>query len=234
MRHVTNPTTPATSDAVEAVQVAGDQPRPPFAHRHLVEESRPTGDQPRPPPPHSDLVEESPPQKRDGRPVPPGGLAERTGRSAGCRAAYSLAEVGACCAFSEWSSRVRGCLRMTFSHEPLAFSAVASVIWSTASRNATSLPSPQVMRSTSPSRVRNESLPAPPSSVSPTVSVSPFGPGCTSPRASAHRRSLPSPPLVVSVPRLAKIRSLPGPPLWVSSPVPPAILSLPFSPLLVS
>ena len=38
------------------------------------------------------------------------------------------------------------------------------------------------------------SLPAPPSSVSPIWSTSPFGPGWTSLRASAHRVSLPSPP----------------------------------------
>ena len=41
-----------------------------------------------------------------------------------------------------------------------------------------SLPAPQVMRSTSPSRVWNVSLPLPPSSVSPTWSTAPPGPGC--------------------------------------------------------
>ena len=56
------------------------------------------------------------------------------------------------------------------------------------------------------------------------------GPGCTSPRASAHRLSLPSPPVETSWPRLAKIVSLPAPPSCVSLPVPPAMRSLPFSP----
>ena len=65
---------------------------------------------------------------------------------------------------------------------------------STVSSSALSLPSPQVMRSTSPSRVRNVSSPAPPSSASPAVSTSPLGPGWTSLRASAHSVSLPSPP----------------------------------------
>ena len=63
---------------------------------------------------------------------------------------------------------------------------VASVMTSTRSSSAVSLPAPQVMRSTSPSRVRNVSSPLPPSSVSPTWSTAPPGPGWTSPRARAH------------------------------------------------
>ena len=71
---------------------------------------------------------------------------------------------------------------------------VASVMTSTVSSSAVSLPSPQVMWSTSPSRVRKVSSPGPPSRASPLWSTSPLGPGWTSLRASAHRVSLPLPP----------------------------------------
>ncbi len=87
-----------------------------------------------------------------------------------------------------------GALRTTFSHEPFGLPAVASLITSTVSSSATSYPSPQVIVSTSPSRVWNRSSPAPPSSVSPVVSTSPLGPGWTSLGESAQRSSLPSPP----------------------------------------
>ena len=77
---------------------------------------------------------------------------------------------------------------------------------------------------------RMTSSPSSPRTVSPSVS---FGPS-TSARASAHRRSLPGPPDVVSRPRLAKIVSSPGPPLCVSSPTPPDMKSLPPWPLEMS
>ena len=62
-----------------------------------------------------------------------------------------------------------GALRTTRSHEPFGLAGVASVITSTMSSSALSLPGPQVILSTSPSRVRNVSSPLPPSSASPAV-----------------------------------------------------------------
>ena len=74
---------------------------------------------------------------------------------------------GDSCASSERVALALGALRWTASHEPLRFSGVASVMTSTASANAASLPGPHVIWSASPSRVRRTSSPLPPSSVSP-------------------------------------------------------------------
>ena len=69
--------------------------------------------------------------------------------------------------FSGASSFAFGAARVTVSHEPFGFAAVASTITSTESSSALSfVPLPQSIRSGSPSRVWNVSLPSSPRSVS--------------------------------------------------------------------